>query len=136
MNVYVLDTNIISYYLRGNEVVANNIFHALVNGHSLIIAPIAYYEIKRGLLAINANERLNEFDKLCNLFGVGLLDNSILDVAAGIYAELKLTKRRIEDADILIAAFCRCWKFCLVTNNTRHFAHIQGLTILDWTKQI
>ena len=56
--------------------------------------------------------------------------------AAGIYAELKKMQRRVDDADILIAAFCKCWKFSLVTNNTKHFAHIQGLTIVDWTKHI
>ena len=80
--------------------------------------------------------RLKEFDKFCDLFGVGQLDNSILDVAATIYAELKRMQRKVEDADILIAAFCKCWKFALVTNNTKHFTHIQGLTLLDWTKHI
>ena len=135
-NVYVLDTNIISYYLRGNELVASNVFRALANGHNIIVAPIAYYEIKRGLMAIDANERLKEFDIFCEFFGVGRLDNSILDVAAGIYAELKKMQRRVEDADILIAAFCKCKEFSLVTNNTKHFAHIQGLTLLDWTKNI
>ena len=93
MNVYVLDTNIISFYLRGNEMVKNNIVKALNNGDSIIIAPIAYYEIKRGLLAIDATNRLIEFERLCDLFGIGQLDNNILDVAAGIYAELKRMKR-------------------------------------------
>jgi len=135
MRIYVLDTNIISFYLRGNEVVKKNIVSALLNGDSIIIAPIAYYEIKRGLMAIDSTRRLKEFEKLCDLFGIGQLDNNILDVAAGIYAELKKMRRSVEDADIFIAAFCKCRSFTLITNNTRHFAPISNLTILDWTKE-
>ena len=134
MNVYVLDTNIISYYLKGNGVVANNIVKALANGDSILVAPIAYYEIKRGLMSVGSQKRLKEFGKLCELFGVGQLDNNILDIAADIYAEQRRIGRMIEDADIFIAAFCKYWAFSLVTNNTKHFAHIPNLTILDWTK--
>ena len=134
MNVYVLDTNIISYYLRGNGVVINNIMRAIAEGNSILIAPIAYYEIKRGLMAVGSQKLLNEFEKFCKLFGVGQLDNEILDVAAEIYAEQRKIGRMMEDADIFIAAFCKCWNFPLVTNNTKHFVYVQNLTILDWSK--
>ena len=105
MRVYVLDTNIISFYLKGNEVVADNIVRALANGDSILVAPIAYYEIKRGLIAVGAKKRLKEFDNFCELVGVGQLDNSVLDVAANIYAEQRQLGRMMEDADIFIAAF-------------------------------
>jgi len=134
MNVFVLDTNIISYYLKGNETVANNVINALSNGDSILVAPIAYYEIKRGLMAVGSQKRLLEFEKFCKLFGVGQLDNSILDVAAGIYSEQRRMGRIMEDADIFIAAFCKCWSFPLVTGNTKHFASIPELTLFDWSK--
>ena len=134
MNIYVLDTNIISFYLKGNKVVANNIVRALVNGDSILVAPIAYYEIKRGLMAVGSQKRLKEFDKFCELFGVGRLDNNILDIAASIYAEQRRKGRMIEDADIFIAAFCKYKSFSLVTNNTKHFEQIPDLVLFDWTK--
>ena len=134
MSVYVLDTNIISFYLKGNEVVANNIIHALANGDNILVAPIAYYEIKRGLIAVGSLKRLKVFDNFCELFGIGQLSNSILDVAAGIYAEQRQIGRMMEDADIFIAAFCKHKSFSLVTNNTKHFEHIQDLKLFDWTK--
>jgi len=132
--IYVLDTNIISYYLKGSEEVTNNIIRALANGDNILIAPIAYYEIKRGLMAVDSQKRLKEFDKFCKLFGIGQLDNSVLDVAAGIYAEQRRIGRMIEDADIFIAAFCKCHSVSLVTNNTKHFEYISDLDIFDWTK--
>lgn len=107
MTIYVLDTNIVSFYLKGNETVENNIISALANGDNILVAPIAYYEIKRGLLAIGSQKRLSEFENFCQLFGIGQLDNSVLDTAAKIYAEQRRLGYMIEDADIFIAAFCK-----------------------------
>ena len=86
MTTYVLDTNIISFYLKGNETVGNNITRALLNEDSIVVAPIAYYEIKRGLMAVGARKQLKEFDDFCALFCVCEFDNSVLDMAGAIYA--------------------------------------------------
>jgi predicted nucleic acid-binding protein len=133
MNTYILDTNIISFYIKGQKIVADKITSALMNGDSVLIAPMAYYEIKRGLMAINSQKRLEIFNKLCNLLGVGQFDNSILDAASEIYVELRKTGQTIDDADIFIAAFCRNKDAALVTNNIKHFENITGLTLCDWT---
>jgi tRNA(fMet)-specific endonuclease VapC len=85
-------------------------------GNETLIAPIAYYEVKRGLMAINAQNRLREFYELCDVLGIGQLDNTILDIAAEIYIELRGKKRTVEDADILTAAFCKKHNFTLVTH--------------------
>lgn len=134
MTTFVLDTNIISYYLKGHETVIANITSALVDGCNILVAPIAYYEVKRGLMAINSHRRLKEFNDFCALLGVGQFNNNILDIAAEIYVEQRKMGRTIDDADIFIAAFCKSQKdTTLVTHNVKHFEHIFGLTILDWT---
>jgi tRNA(fMet)-specific endonuclease VapC len=133
MTTFVLDTNIISYYLKGHEPVVSNIASALIKGHSIFIAPIAYYEIKRGLMAVNAQKRLKEFSDFCKLLGVGQLSNNILDIAAEVYVEQRKMGYTIDDADIFIAAYCINQRYTLVTNNIKHFEHISGLTLLDWT---
>ncbi len=50
---YTFDTNILSYYLKGNDSIANQLKEKLASGNQFIINPITYYEINRGLLAIN-----------------------------------------------------------------------------------
>ena len=132
MSVFVLDSNIVSFYIRQNEQVILKTRLTLLDGHEVIISPIAYYEVKRGLLAIKAEKRLREFDALCTVLGIGLLDNSIMDYAADIYCELKNKKQTVEDADILTAAFCKEHDFTLVTHNTKHFEIISGLRYCDW----
>jgi tRNA(fMet)-specific endonuclease VapC len=133
MTTFVLDTNIISYYLKGHETVVSNIASALMKRHNVLVAPIAYYEIKRGLMAVNSQKRLKEFNVFCELLGVGQFDNSILDTAAEIYVEQRKTGCTMDDADIFIAAYCKNKKYVLVSNNTKHFEHISGLTLHNWT---
>jgi predicted nucleic acid-binding protein len=120
MSVFILDSNIVSFYIRQNQRIIQKIQDELTAENEVLIAPIAYYEVKRGLMAINAQKRLREFAAFCMVLGVGLLDNTILDAAAEIYSELVSKKLTIEDADILTAAFCKVHDFILVTHNTRH----------------
>jgi len=133
VSVFVLDSNILSFYLRQNQQIIQKVQSTLLEGHEVLIGPIAYYEVKRGLMAIKAEKRLMEFAALCKTLGVGQLDNTLLDYAAEIYNELRHKKQIIEDADILTAAFCKKHNFTLVTHNTKHFEGISGLLHCDWT---
>ena len=133
MSVYVLDANIVSFCMKDNNQVLDNIERALGAGDEVLIAPIAYYEVRRGLLALGSETKMNKFKQLCETFSVGQFDNSVLDVAADIYFELRTIGRIVDDADILIAAFCRRHSFMLITNNVKHFENIAGITIIDWT---
>jgi predicted nucleic acid-binding protein len=132
VSVFILDSNIVSFYLRQNQRIIQRVHDELTAENEVLISPIAYYEVKRGLVVINAQKRLREFGALCTVLGVGQLDNTILDTATGIYAKLKEKKLTIEDADILTAAFCKIHDFTLVTHNTKHFEVISGLRYCDW----
>jgi tRNA(fMet)-specific endonuclease VapC len=133
MITFVLDTNIISFYMRKNEVVRQNFKKAVERKSTILIAPFAYYEVRRGLLAAKATRRLKEFDEFCDRVRVGEFDNAILNPAAEIYPALRTKGWTIDEIDILIAAFCKVHDCTLVTNNTRHFENIPGLALADWS---
>ena len=132
MSVYALDSNIISFYLKENAAVIENIERAINDNHSVIITPIAYYEVKRGLLLINAIKQLQRFMDFCDLFPVGEFGDNFLDKAIEIYVDERKAKRNTEDADIFIAAFCMCNNYILVTDNIKHFHNINGLLSENW----
>ncbi|GHV80214.1 hypothetical protein AGMMS49944_20050 [Spirochaetia bacterium] len=132
MTIFCLDSNIVSFYMRKNQQIIQRLHFELDHGNEVLIGPIAYYEVKRGFMAINANTRLKDFYTLCKVLGVGQLDNTILDIAAEMYVELRRKKKTLEDADILMAAFCKGHDFTLVTNNTNHFAVLSDLHFCDW----
>ncbi|MDR3315980.1 MAG: hypothetical protein LBS98_05845 [Coriobacteriales bacterium] len=66
------------------------------------------------------------------MFPVGQADVAVYDIAAQIYKQLKDDKALIEDADILIAAFCKRYGLTFVTHNAKHFGRVSDLSIVDW----
>jgi predicted nucleic acid-binding protein len=128
-----LDACMVSFAMKGNTLVQDNLSRAKKNGNTIEIPPVAYYEVKRGFMAVNATKRMSIFAEMCNDYHVGQMDNSILEEAARIYAELKPKGINIDDNDIYIAAFCKVHGLTLVTNNTRHFGNISGLSLADWS---
>jgi|YelNatPaOPRAMG01_1025707.scaffolds.fasta_scaffold26654_2 tRNA(fMet)-specific endonuclease VapC len=129
---YVLDTNIITAYLKGNERVKQRVQQVVLEGKEILINGISYYEIKRGLLAKNAITQLKEFELLGREFGLVLLDSQdIFDRASEMYANLKQEGELISDADILIAALVITRNFTLVSADN-DFNRIQELKLQNW----
>jgi predicted nucleic acid-binding protein len=132
MTVYALDSNTVSYFLRRNQEVTNKVWNAVPAGNQIVIPNIVYYEVKRGLLSIFAPRKIAAFNQLCKSYSVGTMDKETAEIAAVIYSKLKKKGRPIEDADLLIAAFCLQNDYTLVSNNVKHFDNIDGLKIENW----
>jgi predicted nucleic acid-binding protein len=129
---YALDTNIISYLLQDRRDIQNRVREAISEGNSLIIPPLAYYEIRRGLLFRGAPVKTAAFERLCTAFAVGEMTLGVFDEAARQYSRLRLSGHPIDDSDLLIAAFCIVNGYILVTNNAKHFEIINGLRFENW----
>lgn len=129
MSKYLLDTNIISSYLRGDETLKEKI-----SGNIDLIATsiISYYEIISGLLSINANKRINEFEVFCEIVEIVNLDKSSIKASCQIYSDLKISGNLIDDIDILIGGIAISHNFIFVTDNTKHFMRIKNLKIENW----
>ena len=129
MRRYLLDTNIISFYLKGDpspkEKILNNI-------GSIAISIISYYEIVSGLQSINATKRIDEFDKFCELIDIVNLDKATILASCKIYSSLKKSGNLIDDIDILIAGIAKSNNLVMVTDNTHHFERVEGLKVENW----
>lgn len=98
----------------------------------MFISGITYYEVKRGLLAINATRQLSEFSWLCRRFRVLLLDNiEILDRASEIHSDLRLRGTPRQDADILIAATAITQNLILVSADSDMLS-VKRITVENW----
>jgi len=126
---YLLDTNIVSFYLKGDESLKEKI---LSNIDSIVISIISYYEIVSGLQSINANKRIAEFEKFCELVDIINLDKSSIIASCKIYSALKKLGNLIDDIDILIAGIAKSNNLVMVTDNTQHFERIEGLKVENW----
>ncbi|MCL2018735.1 MAG: type II toxin-antitoxin system VapC family toxin [Oscillospiraceae bacterium] len=130
--IYALDTNIISYILRGDKNLKERLRQEEKKGNRSVIPLMVYYEVKRGLLASGATIKMQSFEDLCAVWGIHDLTKADMNTAAAIYADRKRKGTPIYDSDLLIAAQCSANGYTLVTHNTKHFEGIDGLTIVDW----
>ncbi|MBC6422998.1 MAG: type II toxin-antitoxin system VapC family toxin [Hormoscilla sp. SP5CHS1] len=126
---YLLDTNIVTAILKNNEIISQKLEEVRSQREKMFMSCITYYEMKRGLLAVNATRKISDFLVVCQEAKVLLLDGlEIIERASEIYADLKRKGRQIQDADILIAATAIAQGLILVSDDS-DMLRVQGLTV-------
>ena len=135
--IYALDTNIISYYLRGEGKVGAYFQQEIQDkGNIYAIAHFCAYEIRRWLnYKPTQTMRLyaTQFEQLFqNVYNLADVPAPVWEKATEIYIELQSKGQLIGDADILIAAYCLVNDYTLVTRNHKDFQRITGLQQVDW----
>lgn len=129
---YMLDTNICIFVIKQKpeEVIKRFLSH---KPEELCISSITYAELMHGV------EKSRAVDK--NRLAIALLLSAIniLDFdteAAEEYGKVRAVLEKkgtpIGPMDMLIAAHAKSKDLVLVTNNTREFRRVEGLTIEDW----
>lgn len=134
MKPSMLDTDILSEFMRGNARVMSNVDSYLKEHGFINISIITYYEILNGLLYKDAKKQLKKFEEFVSLNKVIPLTQRMAKVAAAIQADLRKKGTVIGHTDTLIAGIAITNKLELVTNNTNHFKRIKGLTLANWSK--
>jgi tRNA(fMet)-specific endonuclease VapC len=129
---YALDTNIITYYLKGNEKILDKVDKEAENDN-IIIPPFAYFEVKKWLITVNSKTKLQAFEKLFEKCGIDAIEKEILDLSLSIYIKLRKNGTTIDDGDLLIAAYCIQNNYILVSNNQKHFEKIENIQVVNWT---
>lgn len=125
-----LDTNTLSYFMRGEGRVAERL-----RAHSpqqVALPAIVVYEVNFGLRRAGRREQLNLFARMAQTITVLDFDVQAADHAARIRVELEAAGTPIGPHDLLIAATARRHRRVLVTHNTREFSRVAGLDIDDW----
>lgn len=134
MDRALIDTDILSYYFRGDQVVVKNFQKYLKNYETIEISVVTFYEIMSGLLAKNAFKQLAVFEDFISENIIVPLTEKSSGISAEIYSSLKQSGKIIDDIDILIAGIAIENNLTLITNNTTHFSRIKGLKIKNWKK--
>lgn len=123
MGSYLIDSNAISHYLSGKlSAVATDFMNGLVD-EGAVISVITQIE----LLGFNAPKA----DAI--LFRDFVNDSRVIELTEPIvFQTIALRKSRsIKVPDAIIAATALVHELTLLTNNTKDFSNIPGLTVLD-----
>ena len=137
MITYVLDTNTISYFLRGEGNVRENIKREISErGNSYAMPFVIFYEVKRWLF-YKPTKLMKEYNQKFDAMFQNTEDKAdmpfnIWKKAIEVYISLQSKGQLIGDADILIASYCLVNNYTLVTRNTSDFERIDGLKFVNW----
>lgn len=131
--VWFLDTNIIVLCLRGKSPATMNHVQA-VSAADVRIPLQVYAEL---LVGAHKSDRPEESEKRVRAFlapfQVVSPDLKVAEHYADIRACLEASGTPISEADLWIAATARSAGGAVVTNNTREFSRVAGLSIEDWS---
>ena len=131
--MFLLDTDTLIFLLRGRPEVFRN-----VEAHGQdpkAISVISYGELLHGAAKSQRPEANSaRVRRLAEALPVMDVTPAIMETFAAVKADLERRGRAIDDFDLIIAATAMSINYRLVTNNERHFQHIAGLRLENWTK--
>lgn len=133
MKASLLDTDILSEFLRGNARVIEKVSEHVNEYGFVSLSIITYYEILNGLLYKDARKQMIKFEEFVSLNKVIPLTLPMAKTAVTIQAELRKKGSEIGHTDTLIAGIAITSELQLITNNTDHFNRIKGLEIANWS---
>jgi len=130
--MYLLDTNIISYWMRGDRQVID-----LIKQHApsdLFLSTITLAEILYGIEKSprKKKERRLKIKQISSLLGMYAFDEAAAVEYALIRAQLEREGRVISERDTQIASIAMANKLIIVTHNVKEFGRIGKLKVEDW----
>ena len=129
--MYVLDTNTLIYFFRGEGNVAERLLSE--PPYTIGLPVIVLYELRVGILKSNSPEKLTQYlDDIRRSASILEFGEKEAESAAEIRSRLENKGTPIGPYDILIAGICHAHGGILVTRNVREFNRVEDLKTEDW----
>ena len=129
---YIVDTDILIYFFKNNKKVVNKF--SKISNENIFTTIINYTELLFGAYnSINVEQNLKKFKSFLEDINVLDFDKAAAEKFSQLKTKLKREGNLIEDLDLMIASICLVNNFVLVTNNTKHFSRIEGLSVENWS---
>ena len=132
MNEFLIDTDILSYYMRDIPHVVTQVQKHIEKYGLFNLSSLTVFEILKGLRKKELTDKENTFQEEIvkhNVIGLGY---DIMDKAATLIVELEKKGTPLPYGDLFIGATALTHNLILVTNNTGHFSKIEGLDLENW----
>ena len=130
MPQYMLDTDTVSFALRGHGRVATRILEHRPS--ELSISSITLAELRFGAEARQSRKLHRLISTFVESVEVLAFDQRAADRFAAVAASLARRGEPIGTFDTLMAAHALSLGLTFVTNNTHHFGRVVGLTTENW----
>ncbi|MDA1044848.1 MAG: type II toxin-antitoxin system VapC family toxin [Verrucomicrobia bacterium] len=129
--MYLLDTDTLIYFLKGNETLVQN-FKACVDTPKAI-SVVTYGELVYGCRkSERVTENLAKVHRLAELYPIIDVTRAVMESFGEIKALLSTAGNTVDDFDLLIGCTALTLNYSVVTNNTKHYEKIPGLKVVNW----
>lgn len=132
--MYLLDTNIISYWMRGDLNLIKNLKDRSPAELSLSTITLAeiYYGIEKS--PVKKKERRMKIAHIKSQLKLYPFTEAAAVKYGLIRTFLEKTGQPISERDLQIAAIAMANNLCVVTHNTKEFCRIERLRVEDWAR--
>ena len=130
--MYLLDTNIISYWMRGDSRLIEKIKTYSPSDLSLSTITLAeiYYGIEKS--PNKKRERRLKIKRIKSELGIYPFNEFAAEKYGAVRAALEKQGRLISERDTQIASIALANRLCIVTHNIKEFSRIPKLRVEDW----
>lgn len=128
----MLDTDTVSYALRGHERVVAGILEHVPS--ELCVSAVTVSELRYGAARRNSKKLQQLIDTFTGTVAVVAFDDFCAHHYGDIAADLEKRGATIGQLDVMIAAHAMALDITLVSNNTKHFRRVRGLKIENWAE--
>jgi tRNA(fMet)-specific endonuclease VapC len=132
--MYLLDTNIVSYWMRGYQPLLDRI--KSYSPKDLSIAAITLAEIYYGIekSPVKKKERRTKIEQIRSILEIHPFDESAAAKYGIIRAQLEKKGLVISERDLQIASIAIANGLCVITRNVKEFGWVEKLKIKDWAE--
>lgn len=130
--IYLLDTNIVSYWMRGDERLISRIKSHKPSDLSISTVSLAeiYYGIEKS--AVKKKVRHSRIERITSQLEIHPYDESAARKYATIRCQLEREGLIISERDLQIASIAMANRLIVVTHNIKEFSRIAKLAVEDW----
>ncbi len=127
----VLDTDTISYYLRGSQSVKDKF---VKHQYELASTSINYAELMYGLKKRDNKKYLPKVEMIFNNIKMYDFDKKSAAVFSTLKANMQTKGIVVADMDLMIASIALVNDEKLISNNLKHFSKIENLNLESWVE--
>lgn len=129
LNLYLIDTDWIIEYLRGNRKIVSILQKLFDEG--LFVSIISVAELYEGVYASTSPKHKMALDDFLSGVVVLGVDLNVCETFGKLRHELRKRGEVIGDFDLLIAATALSNDLTILTNNVKHFKRVSGVRVLS-----
>ena len=130
--MYLLDTDTLVHFLRGNEDVKENFLKHRTQPKAISV--VSYGELLYGARrSARPQENLAKVYRLAELYPVIDVSKAVMECFGEMKAGLNLKGISVDEFDLLIGCTALTLNYTVITSNTKHFKKITELRIDKWS---